>query len=78
MQCELTKAKYLEIDRLVRTGPISAKIRVTMPELFVVHEFQRRCQAAIGQLHVSCEIYFNPQDFRKGKMAMMYNYIQDL
>jgi hypothetical protein len=40
---------------------------VSMPELWVVHEFHRCCIHAIGTDASPCTIYFNPKDFRSGK-----------
>src|SRR5947199_3839508 len=37
-----------------------------MPELQVIHEFKRRCLVNIEDLHITCQLYFNPKSFRKG------------
>ena len=39
-----------------------------MPELWVVHEFHRRCIHAVGTDPTPCTIYFNLTDFRGGKI----------
>jgi hypothetical protein len=39
-----------------------------MPELYVVHEFRRRCMTFIAPFSPTprpCHIYFNPIDFRR-------------
>jgi hypothetical protein len=44
-----------------------------MPELLVLHEFQRRCITALPNLPVECKLAFNKKAFMKPRTMIQEN-----
>ena len=44
-----------------------------MPELLVLHEFQRRCITALPNLPVECKLVFNKKTFMKPRTMTQEN-----